>query len=146
MWNDAIVLIEMGASRLLNLNDAGLNARIASLVGPVTVAAAAFSAGASGYPLTWDHISAEEAERILLRSREAGLRLLKDAVHLYQARHVLSFGSHFVLLHPSQRKYFKQLKQYTVDDAADALRESGTSVIDILPGETWRSDGSTKKV
>ena len=146
VWNDAIVLIEMGTFRLLNLNDAGLNARIASLVGPVTVAAAAFSAGASGYPLTWDHVGAEEAERVLLRARGAGLRLLKDVARVYQARHVLPFGAHFALWHPSQRKYFKQLKQYTVDDAADALRQSGTSVIDILPGETWRSDGSTQRV
>ncbi len=43
LWNDAVVLMEIEGFRFLNLNDAGLNARIARAVAPVDVIASSFS-------------------------------------------------------------------------------------------------------
>src|SRR5207244_759322 len=44
-WNDAFVLIDVDGFRIFDINDAGVNARIAKMAGPVDVLAVQFSAG-----------------------------------------------------------------------------------------------------
>jgi CMP-N-acetylneuraminate monooxygenase len=136
-WNDAIVLMEIDGFRLLNLNDAGLNQRIASLVAPVDAIASQFSIGASGYPLTWNHLSDDDKHRIMDRARQGKLQMLKDAMALYKGEVLIPFASHFALWHPAHREYVRMMPANTVDDVLQAFAGSGVRVVDLLPGESW---------
>jgi CMP-N-acetylneuraminate monooxygenase len=137
LWNDAVVLIEIDGMRFLNLNDAGLNRRIAQAVGPVDVIASSFSPGASGYPLTWTHLSEQQKADIIDRSRQGLLRMLKEAVEMYGGKFVLPFAGHFSLWHPTHEPYVRAMKKNTVDDVVAAFEGTPTRVIDLLPGESW---------
>ena len=144
LWNDAIVLIEIEDFRLLNINDAGLNHRIASLVAPVDALASQFSIGASGYPLTWSHLREAEKIRIMERGCQGKLRMLKEAMELYKARHLLPFASYFTLWHPSHRDYVRMMRTNTLKDVARAFEGSEAHVVDLLPGDSW--DVSTGRI
>ena len=136
-WNDAFCLVEIDGFRILNLNDGGVNARIAGIVAPVDVIAMQFSGGASSYPWTWDHITDDEKVAISERACEGKFRLMRDAAALYSAASVLPFASHFTLWHPSHREYARIMKRNRVSDAKAVLGASGIDVIDILPGDEW---------
>lgn len=137
LWNDCIALIEVDGFRLLNLNDAGLNRRIAAKVAPVDAVAAQFSTGASGYPLTWNHLTDTQKIDITERARQGKLQMLKEAMELYDSSYLLPFASHFALWHPEHRQYMKQLRVNTIDDVVAAFDDSDVRVVDFLPGETW---------
>ena len=142
-WNDAFFLLEAGGLRLFNANDAGVNARIAPLVAPVDILCVQFSAGASGYPWTWAHLSDEEKVQISARACAGKLQLVRDAARLYGASAVLPFASHFSLWHPTHREYARLSRRNTLDDVKAALIGSGAEVIDLLPGETWNVGAGT---
>jgi CMP-N-acetylneuraminate monooxygenase len=137
LWNDAIVLFDIGGFRILNINDAGLNHRIAAQVAPVDVVAAQFSTGASGYPLTWSHLADETKIHIMERSCRGKLRMLREAVDLYGSDYLLPFASHFALWHPSHRDFARMTRKNTLDDVLEAFSDSDVRVIDLLAGEVW---------
>ena len=137
LWNDAIVLFDLGGFRLLNLNDAGLNQRVASLVAPVDAISSAFSPGASGYPMTWSHVDREAKRDILERARGGAVQMLQSAMTLYGGRYVLPFASHFTLWHPSHREFVRDLPRNTVGDIARAFEHSDVTVLDLLPGDSF---------
>ena len=137
LWNDAIALIEVGGLKFLNLNDAGVNHRIADLIGPVDVVASSFSPGASGYPLTWEHLDRHEKTRILEQSREGSLEMLKACAEVYGASRILPFASFFSLWHPDHLRYVAVTPRNTPDDVVAFFAESEVAVLDLLPGERW---------
>jgi CMP-N-acetylneuraminate monooxygenase len=137
LWNDAVVLIEIDGVRFLNLNDAGLNRRIARDVGSVDIIASSFSPGASGYPLTWTHLDDQQKADIIDRSRQGILRMLKEAVEMYGGQIILPFAGHFSLWHPSHENYVRAMHKNTLDDVIRAFEGESARVIDLLPGESW---------
>src|SRR5579859_2360307 len=138
-WNDSIALIEIDDFRILDLNDAGLNQRIAARVGAVDVVASAFSSGASGYPLEWYHLTDEQKDRIMTMASESKLQMLQQAVGLYKCDYLLPFASHFGLWHPLHRQYREVMKRNTLDDVVRTFATSPVKVIDLLPGERWNA-------
>jgi CMP-N-acetylneuraminate monooxygenase len=136
-WNDAFCLIDVEGFRLLNLNDGGVNARIAPMVAPVDVVAVQFSGGSSAYPWTWAHVTDEAKIALGERACEGKLKLMGEAAALYQASAVLPFASHFTLWHPSHRDFARMMKRNRVWDAKTTLAGTGIEVIDLLPGDTW---------
>ena len=144
IWNDSITLFELDGFRILNLNDAGLNPRIARFIGSVDLVASAFASGASGYPFTWEHLSNKEKIEISQRSSDGKIGMLKQAMELYGADFMLPFAGHFGLWHPSHKEFQRGLKQNTVKDVVAAFKGTRVKVIDILPGEKW--DSSTGKI
>jgi CMP-N-acetylneuraminate monooxygenase len=146
-WNDAFLLVEVAGLRLFDVNDAGVNGRIASLVAPVDILAVQFSAGASGYPWTWAHLSDDEKVAISGRACAGKLELVKEAARLYGARTVLPFASHFSLWHPTHRQYARLMKRNTLEDVKGAVAASAVDVIDLLPGERWNvGDGTIARI
>jgi hybrid cluster-associated redox disulfide protein len=137
LWNDAFVLIDVAGQRIFNANDAGVNARIAQMVAPVDILAVQFSAGASGYPWTWGHLSDDEKVALSKRACAGKLELVREAARRYRASSVLPFASHFTLWHPTHRRYARLMKRNSLDDVKLALSGSGAQVIDLLPGERW---------
>lgn len=140
LWNDSIFLFEINEFRILNLNDAGLNPKIARIVGSVDMVTSAFSPGASGYPITWTHIGRAKKRVIMKKAAHGTLEMLKTAVRLYQTQYLLPFAGHFSLWHPDHQDYMKLIKKNTVKDVVNACKGLPVTVIDILPGETWQSD------
>src|SRR6185295_11255752 len=142
-WNDAFFLLEAAGLRLFNANDAGVNARIAPLVAPIDILAIQFSAGASGYPWTWSHLSDGQKAEISTRACAGKLELVREAARLYGASAVLPFASHFSLWHATHRDYARLSRRNTLADVKAALSGSGAEVIDLLPGEQWNVGAGT---
>lgn len=138
-WNDAIALLDVDGFRILNLNDAGLNPRIAALIGPVDMLTAQFSIGASGYPLCWRHIAPERAADILRKSAVGKLKMLRESASLYGCKYLLPFASHFVLGPPQQRPFYRSLTRNSLADVVAEFRGTGVEVLDLYPGESWNS-------
>jgi CMP-N-acetylneuraminate monooxygenase len=136
-WNDAFFLIEVAGQRIFNANDAGVNARIGHMVAPVDVLAIQFSAGASGYPWTWAHLSDDEKAAISRRACAGKLELIREAARLYGASTVLPFASHFTLWHPEHRQYARLMTRNSLEDVKRALASTDIDVVDLLPGERW---------
>jgi CMP-N-acetylneuraminate monooxygenase len=137
VWNDSLMLIEIENFRMLNANDAGLNKRIATQIGPVDAFASAFGAGASGYPLTWTHINDEKKIEVCERARQGNLAMLQQAMSLYQAQYLLPYASHWHLWHPSHERLFPLFTMNTLDDVVQYMKGTMIDVIDLLPGEIW---------
>jgi CMP-N-acetylneuraminate monooxygenase len=142
LWNDAIVLMDVGGVRILNINDAGVNHRIASLVGPVDILTSSFSP-ATSYPFAWNHLSPEERAPIIDRASAGMLRMLHQAVKRYQPEYLVPFASHFTLWHPSHRAYVDAYRRNTLDDVVRVFRASPVEVIDMLPGGWWEPASGT---
>ena len=136
-WNDSFVLVDVDGCRIFDINDAGVNARIARMAGPVDVLAVQFSAGASGYPWTWAHLSDDEKVEISRKACEGKLQLIREATKIYGASAVLPFASHFALWHPSHLQYASLMKRNTLADVKATLADTDVDVIDLLPGDTW---------
>lgn len=139
LWNDAMVLFEIGDMRFLNLNDAGINHDLASKIGPVHIIATSFSPGASGYPLTWSNMDDERKVDILKNGKTGILIMLEQAMKIYGAQYLLPFASHFVLWHESHENYKTKLVQNknNVQDVVDYFVNTDVNVVDILPGGVW---------
>lgn len=136
-WNDAFLLVEVAGLRLFDVNDAGVNARIAQMVAPVDILAVQFSAGASGYPWTWAHLTDDQKVALSERACAGKLQLVREAARLYRAPTVLPFASHFTLWHPTHRDYARLMKRNTLEDVKAALVDRDVTVIDLLPGDSW---------
>ena len=140
-WNDALVLFEVGGFRILDINDAGINARLAGAIDSVDLLAIQFSAGASGYPWTWAHIEDAQKEAISQRTCAGTLSLVREAACIYQASYVLPFASHFTLWYPDHRVYARQMCRNCPADVVAAFAGTPVRVLDLLPGDAWVSDG-----
>jgi CMP-N-acetylneuraminate monooxygenase len=136
-WNDAVLLIDIDGFRILDINDAGVNARIARMVSPVDVVAVQFSAGASGYPWTWTHLTDEQKIAISAQACSGKLQLIREAARLYGAAAVLPFASHFTLWHPTHRAYARMMRRNSLADVRTTLAGEDVDVIDLLPGDAW---------
>ena len=97
-FNDSIHLLEFDNFKLLNLNDAGVNYKIAKKVGSVDIISSTFGSGASGYPLCWKDIKKTKKEKILKNQYLARLNLLINASKIYKAEYILPFASYFALV------------------------------------------------
>ncbi len=136
-WNDALVLIDAAGFRLFDINDAGLNPRIARMVGAVDVLAVQFSAGASGYPWTWTHLTDAQKTGISEQMCAGKLKLIREAAVTYHARAVLPFASHFALWHDDHLRYAGMMKRNSLADVTAAMAGSGARVLDLMPGDAW---------
>ena len=138
-WNDSIQLIDIKGWRLLNLNDAGVNYRLAKLVKPVDLISSSFGSGASAYPMCWSHLSQDDSEQILADQIKAKKAMLVHASQLYGCPRVLLFASYFALFHPEHRKYQELLTKYkiTPQEIRHMLAPQKIDVLDMLPGDVW---------
>jgi CMP-N-acetylneuraminate monooxygenase len=141
-WNDSIQLIDVRGFRILNLNDAGINTKIAKLVDPIDLICSAYGSGASGYPMCWTHLSPFDSERILQEQISAKKNMLVHASKIYKCSRILLFASYFALQHPIHEKYQFLLSKYKLNpqNIKEDLVNFNIEVLDLLPGEIWFSD------
>lgn len=140
LFNDSIVLLENNFFRFLNLNDAGLNPEIASLVGPVHLISCIFSTGASGYPLTWTNFNRNQKDEIMKNACLGRLQMLEQALIMYESNYIIPFASHVKLWLEEHDKYRKKLISNSINEVTKFFKEKGISdkLIDLIPGDEYR--------
>lgn len=138
-FNDSIHLIEIDRFRILNINDAGVNFRIARHVGPVDLICSSFGSGASGFPLCWTHLPTDRQTRVLCDQFIEKKKMLVRATTEYGCRRIIPFASYFALWHPDHAAYQRQLtaSRTIAADLRDEFGADGIEVLDLLPGDTW---------
>jgi len=146
-WNDSILLVDCGGFQILNVNDVGVNWDVQEHVESVDMVASGFAFGASGYPLTWTHLSDDE-KRSLVDDRNRGqLAKCEQLVDLFDPSYFLPFAKFFTLAQPDHRRYREQMEKNTPGDVADYLDDEPVRVLDLVPGERWAgADDSIDRV
>ncbi len=145
VWNDSIQFFKLAGLNWLNLNDAGLNQRLAKKLDRVDMVSSTFSFGASGFPLTWTNFSDEEKIEMMQRSNLGRIEQIRTSMKLYKASYFMPFASHFSFWHPSHMHFLNIARRNTVDTISKAFEEEESfEVIDLLPGESWNVN--TEKV
>lgn len=144
-WNDSIHLINVAGYRILNVNDAGINFRIASLVEPVDLICSSFGSGASAFPMCWTHLSGQESDQILTSQFEEKQKLLRRMAKVYQCNKVMTFASYFALWHPDHRAFQKMISavKRSPQEIRQSLERHDVDVIDLLPGDTYSNPSGT---
>lgn len=145
-WNDSILLVDCGGFQILNVNDVGVNWGVQSHVESVDLVASGFAFGASGYPLTWHHLTNSEKQSLVDDRNQGQLRKCKQLVDLFDPTYFLPFAKFFTLAQPDHERYRAQIEKNTPGDVADYLTDDPVRVLDMLPGEQWRCDDTITRL
>lgn len=140
-WNDTLQYLNFGGFEVLNANDAGINREVKDAVGTVDLVSSAFSQGASGYPLTWTHLSEAEKQQTIAESNAGLLNMFGELADLFEPDYVLPFASYQGLWLPDHEPYIEQQEKNAPADVVAYLEDRSTDVLDLYPGERW--DGQT---
>jgi CMP-N-acetylneuraminate monooxygenase len=122
----------------LNLVDAG--SVIDELALPkIDLLSSAFDQGASGYPLTWTHLSDNRKVRILNSQKINTTKLLPDKALKIGASHFLPFAGHWRLGLPQHRKFAEMIPHTEFADLKISFKKIAPEIdfIGIYPGESY---------
>jgi CMP-N-acetylneuraminate monooxygenase len=142
-WNDSILALNCGGFKILNFNDAGINQKVNRAIPSADLIAAGFAFGASGYPITWDHLDVEKKREMIKDSNEGCLKQCKEMVNMFDAEYFLPFAKFFELVQPEHEKYRELMEKNRPSDVADYLDDHSVTVLDLLPGESWYGQSDT---
>jgi CMP-N-acetylneuraminate monooxygenase len=144
MWNDSILAINCGGFKILNFNDAGVNWEVNRAIPNADLIATGFSIGASGYPITWNHIDAAETREIIAGRNEQQLKKCEQLAEMFDAEYLLPFAKFFALVQPEHEPHRELLNKNRPKDVVERFEEGSTTVLDLLPGEVW--DGPNNSI
>lgn len=136
-WNDSILALNCGGFKILNFNDAGVNWKVNRAIPDADLIAAGFAFGASGYPVTWDHLDVEEKKKMIANRNEQCLKQCKQLVEMFDADYLLPFAKFFELVQPEHKPYRDLIEKNRPADVAEYLDDCDVTVIDLIPGESW---------
>ena len=142
LWADSILYLQLGNFSILNVNDAGFNWSIKDYVSDVDLLCQQFSP-ASSYPITWTDLNIDEKNKLYKARNEGFLRLLKQISDICKVKYILPFANFNVLFNESHMKYVEELPRNRPSDVINSFKDSPTTVLDLLPGESW--NGKTEK-
>ena len=140
-WNDSILALNCGGFRILNFNDAGVNWRVKEAIPSADLVATGFAFGATGYPITWDHLSDDEKAEIVAERNEGQLRKCEQFTRMFDPEYLLPFAKFFTLVQPDHQHHRARIEKNTPGDVRARLADYDVEVLDLLPGESW--DGAT---
>jgi CMP-N-acetylneuraminate monooxygenase len=142
LWEDAGVLtiIDDEGVRFswLNLVDAG-SVIDQNLLGNLDLLTSAFDQGASGYPLTWSHLSEQRKLKLLEAQKQNTLELLVRRSNQLKARYFLPFAGHWRLALPEHQKYAEMIPHTTFQELKDIFKKESvfTEFLGIYPGDKF---------
>ena len=142
LWEDAGVLtiIDDEGVRFswLNLVDAGSVIDL-NLLGNLDLLTSAFDQGASGYPLTWTHISEQRKLKLLEAQKQNTLELLVRRSNQLKARYFMPFAGHWRLALPEHQKYAEMIPHTTFQELKDIFKKESvfTEFLGIYPGDKF---------
>lgn len=142
VWNDSIFFMQLGNFSILNLNDAGFNWSIKSIIKNVDLLCMQFSP-ASGYPSTWNHIT-EKSKLDLMHKRNSGiLEMIKVLVKILNPKFILPFANFNQLYLPEHRKFVERQPRNSPQLVVETLKEFDVNVLNIIPGESWDGENNS---
>jgi CMP-N-acetylneuraminate monooxygenase len=142
LWEDAgvLTLIDDEGVRFswLNLVDAG-SVIDQNLLGNLDLLTSAFDQGASGYPLTWSHLSEQRKLKMLEAQKQNTLELLVRRSNQLKARYFMPFAGHWRLALPEHQKYAEMIPHTTFQELRDLFKKESvfTKFLGIYPGEKF---------
>jgi len=136
VWNDSIFFMQLGNFSILNINDAGFNWSLKTIIKDIDLLCIQFSP-ASGYPATWNHMS-EKSKLDLMHKRNDGmLQMIKGLVEILNPKFILPFANFNQLYLPEHRKFVEIQPRNSPQSVVDTLEEFDVNVLNIIPGESW---------
>jgi CMP-N-acetylneuraminate monooxygenase len=136
-WNDSILALNCGGFKILNFNDAGINWKVNRAIPDTDLIAVGFAFGASGYPITWNHLDEEQKMEIIKERNKQCLQKCEQLVEMFDADYLLPFAKFFELVQPEHKPYRELMKKNRPFDVAEYLDDHKMTVLDLLPGEVW---------
>ena len=142
LWEDAGVLtiIDDEGVRFswLNLVDAG-SVIDQKLLGNLDLLTSAFDQGASGYPLTWSHLSEQRKIKLLEAQKQNTLEMLVKISNQLKARYFMPFAGHWRLALPEHQKYAEMIPHTTFQELKDIFKKESvfTEFLGIYPGDKF---------
>lgn len=139
MWEDAAVLTTLEDDGVvfqwLNLVDAGSVIDEFSLP-DLDLLSSAFDQGASGYPLTWNHLDQVRKVRILEEQKKQTLKLLPARSKRLKAKYFLPFAGHWRLGLSEHKEYADSIPHTSFSEIIQsfALEAENTEVLALKPG------------
>ena len=139
MWEDSAVLTTLEDKgvgfRWLNLVDAG------SVIDEFTLPdldllSSAFDQGASGFPLTWNHLEKSKKVKILEEQKKQTLSLLPARSNRLKAKYFLPFAGHWRLGLPEHKDYADSIPHTTFSEIIESFARNAenTAVLALKPG------------
>ena len=151
MWEDAGVLTQIVDDGVLfswlNLADAG--SVIDEFALPdIDLLTSTFGQGASGYPLTWDHIHVDKKIQIIEARKSNNLALLATRASKMRASFFLPFASHWRLGLAEHEEFAKMIPHTTFEELEQSFRVDapGVKFLAIYPGESYNFFNHTLKI
>lgn len=142
-WNDSILALNCGGFKILNFNDAGVNWKVKRAISSADLIAAGFAFGASGYPITWNHLDVEQKEEMIDERNEQSLQQCRQMVNMFDADYFLPFAKFFELIQPEHKSYRNLLEKNRPSDVSEYFGDHSVTVLDLLPGESWSGHNNT---
>ena len=136
-WNDSILALNCGGFKILDFNDAGVNWKVNRAIPNADLIAAGFAFGASGYPITWNHLGVDEKRQMIEERNDQCLQQCKQLVEMFDADYFLPFAKFFELVQPGHKRYRELMEKNRPFDVAEYLNGHKVTVLDLLPGEIW---------
>jgi len=137
VWNDSILYLELGNFSILNTNDAGINWELKDKIDKVDLICSAFSWGASGYPLTWTHLTDEKKLRIMQDANQGMLKMHKQLIEMFSPDFFLPMASFGELYSPKHIDYMKMRRKNSLLTVKNFLQNENVKLLDLIPGEKW---------
>jgi CMP-N-acetylneuraminate monooxygenase len=142
LWEDASVLTLIDDEGIrfswLNLVDAG-SVIDQDFLSNLDLLSSAFDQGASGYPLTWSHLSKQRKVKLLEAQKEKTLELLVRQSNQLRPKYFMPFAGHWRLALPQHQQYAKMIPHTTFNEIKDVFEKdsSFTKFLGIYPGEEF---------
>ena len=137
LWEDSSVLLSCDGFSLLNQNDAGAVFDEAILPNKIDVFACAFDQGASGFPLTWKHISESRKKKILQQQKMFNLDRIQDLCKRYNAEFFLPFAGHWRLSYREHAMFSDLIPHTNYSEIESLLQSMDTKFLGLYPGESF---------
>jgi CMP-N-acetylneuraminate monooxygenase len=142
MWEDSATLTWVEDSgkvfSWLNLVDAG------SVIDEFTLPdldllTSAFDQGASGYPLTWKHLSEGRRVKLLEAQKKSRMQMLPMRARKLNAKYFLPFAGHWRLGQDVHKKYAELIPHTSFEELSEkfAISAPETEFLGLFPGESF---------
>jgi CMP-N-acetylneuraminate monooxygenase len=142
MWEDSATytwIEDKGTTfNWLNLVDAGSVIDEYALP-DLDLMTSAFDQGASGYPLTWTHLSESRQVKMLKAQKISTLNLLPARAKKLNVKYFLPFAGHWRLGLEEHEKYAKLIPHTTFQEISDSflLQAPHTEFLGLYPGDSF---------
>lgn len=140
LWEDSSVLLSCDGFTLLNQNDAGAVFDETLLPSNIDVFACAFDQGASGFPLTWKHITESRKRKILQQQKIFNLDRIRDLCKRYDAKYFLPFAGHWRLSYREHSNFANLIPHTSYSEIEEMLQHEETNFLELYPGESFDFD------